>query len=141
MATSDESDVALWTLDDCVQFVEESMKSLQILHKDGILQAVIASFRSNFVTGSALMKFKEDEWRELIPQIGVRVHIRAQFAAKMKVVEKAALSQLHRKGLPKQIQEKSLLVPFANFISFFKFEKATTHALNRCVCIKNPIVE
>jgi hypothetical protein len=141
MATGGECDVALWTPDDCVQFVEKSMKSFQISDKDGILQAVVASFRSNFVTGSALMKFKEEEWRELIPQIGVRVHIRAQFAAKTKEEEIAALSQLHRKGLPKRSQEKSLLVLLARIISLFKPEKATTYALYRYVCIKPPIVE
>ena len=77
------TDLVLWTLDDCIEFVEKCMKSINISDSDAILQAVIESFRKNFVTGSALIKFSDDEWKELIPPMGIRVHIRNQFKKKI----------------------------------------------------------
>ena len=46
------------------------------------------------------MKFSDEERRELISVMGLRVHIREAFKKVIKAEEKAALSQLHRRGLP-----------------------------------------
>ena len=47
------------------------------------------------------MKFSDEEWRELISSMGLRVHICEGFKKVITTEEKAALSQLHRRGIPK----------------------------------------
>ena len=71
------------------------------------MDRVISNLRSNHVTGSTLMKFSDEEWRELISVMGLRVHIREAFKKVIKAEEKAALSQLHRRGLPKPPAEQT----------------------------------
>ncbi len=58
----------MWTLDDCIQFAQTTMKSFmtRIDDSEQIFQEVGASFRKNLVTGSALMKFSDDEWKEIV---------------------------------------------------------------------------
>ena len=71
------------------------------------MDRVISNLRSNHVTGSTLMKFSDEEWRELISVMELRVHIREAFKKVIKAEEKAALSQLHRRGLPKPPAEQT----------------------------------
>jgi len=53
------------------------------------------------------LKFSYDEWKEIIPPAGLRRHIGEHFKKIIKAEEQAALSQLHRRGLPrKPVDEK-----------------------------------
>ena len=84
------------------------------------MERVISNLRSNHVTGSTLMKFSEEEWRELISVMGLRVHISEAFKKVIKAEEKAALSQLHRRGLPKPPAEQTeKLIMHPRITSFF----------------------
>ena len=91
---------------------------------DQNLQELIVSFRKNLVTGSALLKFSDDDWKEIIQPAGLRGYVRDQVHNIIKKEEKAALSQLHRRGLPKKpVEEKAPLVPQARITSFFRNQK------------------
>ena len=52
------------------------------------------------------MKFSDEKWRELISLMELRVHIREAFKKVIKAEEKAALSQLIRRGLPSHQRRK-----------------------------------
>jgi hypothetical protein len=54
------------------------MKFFKTPESEENAQEVIVSFRKNLVTGSALLKVSVDEWKEIIPPVGLRRHIRAQ---------------------------------------------------------------
>ena len=96
------------------------MKTFKSIVSDDDMERVISNLRSNHVTGSTMVKFSDEEWRELISSMGLRVHIREALKKVIKAEEKAALSQLHRRGLPKQPQEKSeKLVMHPRITSFF----------------------
>jgi hypothetical protein len=103
-------DLLLWTLDDCIQFAQRTMKSFMIDDSEQIFQEISASFRKNLVTGSALMKFSDEVWKEIIAPAGLRRHIREHLKKIIKAEEQAALSQLHRRGLPKKsVDEKAAI--------------------------------
>ena len=55
------------------------------------MDRVISNMRCNHVTGSTLMKFSDEKWRELISLMGLRVHIREAF----KKVIKAEMQSCH----------------------------------------------
>ena len=66
------------------------------------------------------MKFSDEEWRELISSMGLRVHICEGFKKVITTEEKAALSQLHRRGIPKPPPAKTeKLVMHPRITSFF----------------------
>ena len=114
------TDLPLWTSDDCIKFVQQSMKTFRSKVSDDDMDRVISNLRSNHVTGSTLMKFSDEEWRELISVMGLRVHIREAFKKVIKAEEKAALSQLHRRGLPKPPAEQTeKLIMHPRITSFF----------------------
>ena len=71
------------------------MKHLKDPHSGEHIQEVIVSFRKNLVTGSALLKLSDDEWKEIIPAVGLRRYIREQLQKIIEEEKKAALSQLH----------------------------------------------
>ena len=64
------TDLPLWTSDDCIKFVQQSMKTFRSKVSDDDMDRVISNLRSNYVTGSTLMKFSDEEWRELISYMG-----------------------------------------------------------------------
>ena len=64
---------------DCIKFVQQSMKTFRSKVSDDDMDRVISNLRSNYVTGSTLMKFSDEEWRELISVMGLQVHIRETF--------------------------------------------------------------
>ena len=101
------TDLPQWTSDDCIKFVQQSMKTFRSKVSDDDMDRVISNLRSNYVTGSTLMKLSDEEWRELISVMGLQVHILETFKKVIKAKEKAALSQLHRRGLPKPPAEHS----------------------------------
>ena len=97
------------------------MKTFKSKVSDDDMDRVISNLRSNHVTGSTLMKFSDEEWRELISVMGLRVHIREAFKKVIKAEEKAALSQLHRRGLPKPPAEQTeKLIMHPRITSFFR---------------------
>ena len=121
MELSMATDLPLWTSDDCIKFVQQSMKTFRSKVSDDDMDRVISNLRSNHVTGSTLMKFSDEEWRELISVMGLRVHIREAFKKVIKAEEKAALSQLHRRGLPKPPAEQTeKLIMHPRITSFFR---------------------
>ncbi len=67
----------MWTHDDCIQFVLRSMKSFKAPESVDTMQEVIASFRKNLVTGSALLMLSDEEWKEIIFPAGLSRHPRA----------------------------------------------------------------
>ena len=94
------------------------------------MQEVIVSFRKNLVTGSALLKLSDDEWKEIIPAAGlrryflVRRYFREQLEKMIEEEKKAALFRLHRRGLlNKAVKEEPLLVPHARINYFFSLKK------------------
>ena len=96
------------------------MKTFRSKVSDDDMDRVISNLRSNHVTGSTLMKFSDEEWRELISVMGLREHIREAFKKVIKAEEKAALSQLHRRGLPKPPAEQTeKLIMHPRITSFF----------------------
>ena len=114
------ADLSLWNSDDCINFVQQAMKTFKPIVSDDDMEQVISNLRSNHVAGSTLVKFSDEEWRELISSMGLRVHICEAFKKVIKAEEKAALSQLHCSGLPKQPQEKTeKLVMHQRITSFF----------------------
>ena len=123
------TDLSSWNSDDCIKFVQQTMKKINTKVSDEDMERVISSLRSNHVTGSTLMKLTDDEWRELISSsMGLRIHIREAFKAVIKAEEKAAMSQLHRRGLPKQPQDKTEKMFMHPIIATF-FSKANVPAL------------
>ena len=97
------------------------MKTFKSIVSDDDMERVISNLRSNHVTRSTIVKFSDEEWRELISSMGLRVHIREALKKVIKAEEKAALSQLHRCGLPKQPQETTeTLVMHQRITSFFR---------------------
>ena len=114
------TDLSLWTLDDCIKYVQQNVQSLKPTFPDSFMETIFDSFRRNHVSGPTLLRFTDDEWKELIPPIGLRIHIRDAFKKVIREDEKAAQSQLHCKGLPKQhVEEKAQLVPYPRITSFF----------------------
>ncbi len=88
---------------------------------DEMVESLNAVFKINHVTGAVLFRFTDEEWKELIPAVCLRVHVRDAFKRVIKNDEKAALSQLHRKGLSKKpISELTQMVPFPRITSFFR---------------------
>ena len=101
------TDHSLWTSDDCVKFVQQAMKTFDSKVSDNYMDRVISNLRSNHVTGSTLMEFSDEEWRELISSTGLRVHIHEASKKVIKAEEKVSLSQLHPLGLPKPPAEEA----------------------------------
>ena len=56
------------SMDDCVKFIERMAKS----HKGSMSESVenidfvVQNFRSNFVSGSDMLRFSDSEWKDLI---------------------------------------------------------------------------
>jgi len=114
------TNISQWTLSDCIDFVQRSIKSFKDKIPESVVDDLINSLQCNHVTGSTLKKFTDDEWKELVQSIGLRVHIRDSFKKLLKDEEKEALSQLHRKGLPKKpVEETAELIPLRKITSFF----------------------
>ena len=83
------------------------------------MQEVTVSFRKNLITGAALLKLTDDEWKEIIPATGLRRYIREQLQKIIEEEKEAAFSQLFRRGLSKKVvKEESQLVPHARITSF-----------------------
>ena len=66
---------------------------------DGIVESLNVVFRTNHVIGAVLFRFTDEEWKELVPYVCLRVHIRDALAKIIQADEKTAVSQLHRNGL------------------------------------------
>ena len=83
-----------------------------------------------------LVKFSDEKWRELISSMGLRVHIREALKKVIKAEEKAALSQLHRRGLPKQPQEKTeKLVMHPRITSFARRAFEVSNQVRNCTMV------
>ena len=83
-------DLSLWNSDDCIKFVHQAMKTFKSIVSDDDMERVISNLRSNHVTGSIWVKFSDEDWRELISSMGLRVHIREAFKTVIKAEEKTA---------------------------------------------------
>jgi hypothetical protein len=59
------------------------------------LEEVISVFRKNLVIGSSVLKFSDDEWKEVIPSTGLRRHIQEALQKIIQQEEKIALSHGH----------------------------------------------
>jgi hypothetical protein len=117
-------DLSLWIVDDCIQYVQRIMKHFKAPNSGEYMQEVMVSFRKNLVTGSALLKLSDDESKEIIPAAGLRRYFREQLQKIIAEDKNAALSQLHRRGLPnKAVKEEPPLVPHARINSFFNLKK------------------
>jgi hypothetical protein len=49
---------------------------------EGNAEAVCEAFRSNNIHGSSLSKLNDTDWRQLIPNLGVRIELQAATARK-----------------------------------------------------------
>ncbi len=70
-------------------------QSLKIPDSDKFLEEVISVFRKNLVIGSSVLKFSDDEWKEVIPSTGLRRHIQEALQKIIQQEEKIALSHGH----------------------------------------------
>ncbi len=66
------------------------------------IDPVVLNFRSNFVSGSDMLRFGDSELKDLIPCIECCNHVKAGIKTIMEETEKEALRQLDREGLPKK---------------------------------------
>jgi hypothetical protein len=66
------ADFGLWTTDRCIDFVRKSLNAAQF---SGSVNEIIESFRRHFITGSTLLRFSDENWREAVPAIGPRIHL------------------------------------------------------------------
>ena len=73
------------------------------------MDRIISNLRSNYVTGSTLMKFSDEEWRELISSMGLRVHIREALKTVMKAKEKVVFRSCIDECFPNHQQRESHL--------------------------------
>ncbi len=65
---------------------------------DEITDAICQALKTNVVTGSSLVRFTDEDWRELIPAMGLRIHIRDSFNRIVGMKENVSVSQLHDTG-------------------------------------------
>ncbi len=92
------SDVLLWGTGDCIDFVRQSIESYGERVADEITDAICHALKTNVVTGSSLVRFTDEDWRELIPAMGLRIHIRDSFNRIVGMKENVSVSQLHDTG-------------------------------------------
>jgi hypothetical protein len=98
------TNISQWKLDDCVKFIERMAKS----HKGSMsvenIDLVVVNFRSNFVSGSDLLRFGDSEWKDLIPDIGFCNHVKAGIETIKEENKKQALSHMCWKFLLQNFQ-------------------------------------
>ena len=113
---------SLWKLEDyCLSFLAQTLKTYKDPLTDEMVESLNAVFKTNHGTGDVLFRFTDEEWKELIPAVCLRVHVRDAFKRVIQNDEKAALSQLHRKGLSKKpVSEVTQMVPVPRITSFFR---------------------
>ena len=115
------ADLSLWKLEDCLSFLAQTLKTYKDPLTDEMVESLNAVFKTNHGTGDVLFRFTDEEWKELIPAVCLRVHVRDAFKRVIQNDEKAAISQLHRKGLSKKpVSEVTQMVPVPRITSFFR---------------------
>ena len=115
------ADLSLWKLEDCLSFLAQTLKTYKDPLTDEMVESLNAVFKTNHGTGDVLFRFTDVGWKELIPAVCLRVHVRDAFKRVIQNDEKAALSQLHRKGLSKKpVSEVTQMVPVPRITSFFR---------------------
>jgi hypothetical protein len=100
------ANISQWALDDCVKYVER----MAISHKAQChlkkLSWCYKTFEPNCICGSDMIRLGDSEWQELIPFIRFCTHIKAGISKIMEFYKREALSQLHRKVLPKKTKKQ-----------------------------------
>jgi hypothetical protein len=89
-------------LEDCLAFLAQTLKAYKDPLNDEIVESVNVAIRTNHVTGAVLFRFTDEEWKELVQSVCLRVHIRDALKKVIQADEKTAVFQLHRKGLSKK---------------------------------------
>ncbi len=57
-------------------FLAQTLKAYKDPLNDEIVESLNVVFRTNHVTGAVLFRFTDEEWKELVPYVCLRVHIR-----------------------------------------------------------------
>jgi hypothetical protein len=113
--------ISEWTMDDCLEFVKKSAKVNKEKISEGNVEAVCEAFRSNNIHGSSLSKLNDTDWRQLIPNLGVRIELQAATARKITEEEIAIRTGLFCKSRPaKTVEEATSIRSLPKITSFFK---------------------
>ena len=78
----------------CLEFVKKTAKVNKEKISEGNVEAVCEASRSNNIHGSSLSKLNDTDWRQLIPNLGVRIELQAGTARKIKEEEIALRTDL-----------------------------------------------
>ncbi len=98
--------ISEWTLDNCLEFVRKTAKVNKEKNSEGNVEVVCEAFRSNNIHGSSLSQLTDRDWRELIPNFGVRIELQTATAGKITEEEIAIRTGLFCKSLPaKKVEE------------------------------------
>ena len=71
--------ISRWTLSDCIDFVKRMASSYRGSLTEETMEAVLKALQMHHVSGSSLLLFSDEEWKELIPVLGLRIYIRDEF--------------------------------------------------------------
>lgn len=115
------TDISRWTLDDCVKYIERMAKSHHGQMTTENFDLIVANFRTNCICGHDMLRLGDSEWKELIPFMGFRIHMKAAVDKIIEENKREAISQLHRRGLAKKpVEQTTALLPIPRITSFFK---------------------
>ena len=82
-----KEEISKWTLEDCIDFVKQITDSYKGTPTEDNLESVYRSFRTNHVAGYSLLRLTDDEWKELIPETGLRRHIQEELKKTVRTKE------------------------------------------------------
>ena len=103
-----------------MEFVKKTAKVTRGKITDGDAEVVCQAFRSNNIHGSSLAQLDDTDWRQLIPNVGVRRELQAATARKIKDEEIALRTALFFKGRPvKPVDEVPALRALPKITSYF----------------------
>ena len=112
--------ISEWNSDDCMEFVQKTAKVTRGKITDSDAEVVCQAFRSNNIHGSSLTQLDDTDWRQLIPNVGVRRELQAATARKIHDEEIALRTALFFKGRPvKPVDEVPALRALPKITSYF----------------------